>query len=214
MSALGFPAPGWHQPVRQMPPMRTWQPRPVYRQVAPSFDRGAWQRANDNHRRANDYYLDRQRYAQRMALLAQQQGTAQAQAAAAAAQQQLLTAQQALATTQAQVAAQQPAPGAVVTAPPPSPIVSQPSMPEPQPDVSPGNANVDTGPTQDAAAAASAGPMEEHPGHAMGRKVVFGVVIVGLGVGAYMFMKHKKKGGGAAKPHSMHGARRRRFRRR
>ena len=48
----------------------------------------------------------------------------------------------------------------------------------------------------------------------MGRKVIFGVVIVGLGVGAYMFMKKKKGGASGGKSHashapSMHGFRRR-----
>ena len=246
MSALGFPAPGWRAEPRQMPMMRqlpmrqtayrsgaemqrlptqTWQPQmfqtrqpqPVYRQIAPSFDRNAWRRVNDNHQRAYDHFLDRQRYAQRMAMLAQQQGTAQAQAAAAAAQQQLLAAQTALATAQAAVAAQQPAPGTVVTAPAPSPVVMQPSMPSPQPDVSPGNATQDMSTTQDAAAAASAPPVEEHPGHGIGRKVVIALVLGGLAFGGYKFMKSRKGKGSSHAPTkhpAMHGARRRRFRRR
>lgn len=110
-------------------------------------------------------------------------------------------------------------PPPVATVAPPPPIYVPPSMPEPQPDVSPGNATQDLSPAQDAAAAASPAAQavdahgEEHPGHSIGRKVIIGLVVVGLGVGGYMFMKHKKSGGGGhASKHGMQGFRRRRRR--
>jgi len=211
-------APAWHPAA---PVYR--QPAPMYRQTPSHAQQGAW-RGNpyEARRRHDDAFRlvqERQRNAVLAAQLAAQQGTATAQAAAAAAQQQLVAAQAQLATAQA---ALPPA----VTAPAQSPVVVQPSMPAPQPDVSPGNAVQDMGPTQDAAAAVSPDAHadmahgEEHPGHAMGRKIVIGLVVVGLGVGGYMFMKSRKKGGGSSsgKPHAAttHGfgrSRRRRGRR-
>lgn len=197
-------APVWHQPA------------PIYRQPAPVYRQPIWRGNPLDARRQHDEAFrlvqERQRNAVLAAQLAAQQQTATSQAAAAAAQQQLVAAQAQLATAQAALPP-------VVTASPQSPVAVQPSMPAPQPDVSPGNAVQDMGPTQDAAAAASPDAHadmahgEEHPGHAMGRKLVIGLVIVGLGVGGYMFYKKSKKGGGASKP--LHGARRRRsFRRR
>lgn len=245
--SFGFQPPAWHAlPPRQVAP--AWHPapqqmviRPRYVPVAPRsvFTRYStpnyapapaptWNNQREFQRRHDEAFRlveERRRNAARYS--ASQANSAAAQAAQA----QLLQAQQQLAALQAQQAAAAAAPGAVVTAPAPSPVVMQPSMPSPQPDVSPGNATQDMGPTQDAAAAAGGGPgpgagpgdMQpgggEHPGHAMGRKIIFGLVIVGLGVGGYMFVKKSsKKSGGSpsSKSHapSMHGFRRRGRRRR
>lgn len=97
---------------------------------------------------------------------------------------------------------------AVVTAPAQTPVYMPPSSPSPQPDVSPGNATQDMAPAQDAAAAAIAPPVEEHPGHGIARKLVIGLAIVGVGVGGFvLYKKHKAKGGHG---HGMQGFRRRR----
>lgn len=115
-------------------------------------------------------------------------------------------------------------PVVATTTPVPTTVVA-PSMPAPQPDISPGNSTADMGPTQDAAAAASdaslppasPGPGQpgEHPVHSIGRKVIIGLVVAGVAFGGYKLYQKHKKGGGHAKPHhGMQGFRRRRRARR
>lgn len=97
-------------------------------------------------------------------------------------------------------------------------MVVPPSMPEPQPNVSPASPTADLGPTQDAheAVAEAAAPPTEHPGHAWGRKIVIGLVVAGVAFGGYKLYKSHKKpaghGGGHGHAHGMQGARRRRRR--
>jgi hypothetical protein len=211
-------------PYRRVAPSYA-PPTPVYQQ-APAYappQGGGWRRGGSDSREWQRRHDDAYRNLQRRQREADRYAASQANSAAAqAAQAQLLLAQQQLAALQAQQAAAVPAPNAVVTAPATPTMVMPPSMPAPQPDVSPGNATQDMGPTQDAAAAAGGGagpgPADagaEHPGHAIGRKVIIALVIGGVAFGGYKFMKSRKKGGGGggAKPHAaMHGSRRRRRR--
>ncbi len=109
----------------------------------------------------------------------------------------------------------------VATSPATPQLVVPPSMPAPQPDVSPSDATADMGPTQDAAAAATGapgpgeGPPNEHPVHTWGRRIVIGLVVAGAAFGGYkLWKRHKAKGHNGHHPQAMHGARRRRSRRR
>lgn len=98
----------------------------------------------------------------------------------------------------------------------PSPtMVVPPSMPEPQPNISPASPTADLGPTQDAhEAVAEAAVPAEHPGHAWGRKIIIGLVVAGVAFGGYKLYKSRKKPahGGHGHGHGMQGARRRRRR--
>jgi hypothetical protein len=82
----------------------------------------------------------------------------------------------------------------IVQAAPPAPTPAPTPTP---PQISPASPEADLRPTQDAAdggeaAAAEAGPAPEKH-HVNKKHIIIGVVLVGAGVGGYLFVKNRKK---------------------
>lgn len=168
------------QPVRYAPPPRYVAP-PRY--IAPRYTpprQVDWRAVQRAHER--EAYEARRR-AERYAREAQMTQSAQAAQAAAVAAQQAFAAQQAAAQ-----AAQQ-------AAPPPPPQT-------PQSSVSPGSPDTDLSPHQDAAAAAEAsdpGTGVEPAHHMHSNKLLLAVGAIGVvGVGTFLFIRHRRKKGGSA----------------